>query len=469
MKIGFFGNTNNYPLLLAQAIRKMGHEVILVAESGERLHRPESRYPEFETGYPDWIIDGSQYTEWDYITLHPKIAPLINLLSNCDAFIVNSLGPSLLPLLHHPAIAFLTGSDLSHYANFAAIESRSATWSSAYRQSADGKVSLTLLQDFIQRQRDGIKMCAAVSHMPRGLVAVSDTLLDDIGVTDAKRFFIEMADLDQVKYQPPPHNQPVRIFCATRFTWKLPVELGRSPLDYKGSDIMIRGLGLFFRQTHTPLDIRLVRKGLHVTEAEQLITEEGLAEQVTWLDEMSLTSVWEEFARCDIVFEQLGQSMIGMAGLDALATGRPVIGNARPEEIGPGLPVCQAQTPEEVCAHLKRLVFNPAERERLGAANRQYVEQYCSPDYFARLCLQYLEAALLNRNGQQPSEPDVGHRYYLQRIYNDTQTLQSAWGELQSTQAQLQATQTELQTLRAKLAHIQQLPLVRLARKVTGW
>ena len=135
---------------------------------------------------------------------------------------------------------------------------------------------------------------------------------------------------------------------------------------------MIRGLGLFYRETGVRLDIQLVRKGLHLAETEQLIVEEGLTDQVTWSDEMSLTEVWTEFARCDIVIEQLANGAIGGAGLDAMAAGRPVIGNARREMFedyfGQHSPICQAQTAEEVCAQLKRLVSNPAKREKIGDA-----------------------------------------------------------------------------------------------------
>src|SRR5262245_6882265 len=327
MKIGFFGNTNNYPFMLAQALREFGHNVLLVITSQELLNRPESRYPEFKQGYPDWIIDAAQLTEWDLITLTPTLAPVLDMLSTCDALVLNSTGPSLWPLLRRPTIALLTGSDLEHYANFATVDVRSATWDPAYKASADGQMNLNLLRDFVQRQREGIKEAVAVRYFPRGLVPAGDAMLDELGVSNANRVFLLSAELELVKPTPAPHNNPVRIFCATRLTWKLPVEPGRSLLDYKGSDIMIRGLGLFYRQTGVRLDIQLVRKGLHVAEAEQLVLEESLTDQVTWSNEMSLIEVWEEYARCDLIIEQLGNSTIGSAGLEAMAAGRPVIGN----------------------------------------------------------------------------------------------------------------------------------------------
>jgi hypothetical protein len=101
--------------------------------------------------------------------------------------------------------------------------------------------------------------------------------------------------------------------------------------------------------------------------------------------------VWAEYKQADIIFEQLGMSTIGMAGLDAMAVGRPIIINGRPEiierEIGAPFPICQAVTPEDVCHQLQRLVFDKTERERVGSASRKYVEKYCSPEHAAQICL----------------------------------------------------------------------------------
>jgi hypothetical protein len=268
-------------------------------------------------------------------------------------------------------------------------------------------------------------------------------------VSDEKRVFLPSAELELVKPTPAPHNDPVRIFCATRLTWKLPVEPGRSLLDYKGSDIMIRGLGLFYRQTGVRLDIHLVRKGLHVAETVQLIAEEGLADQVTWSDEMSLNEIWAEFARSDIVMEQLAESAIGGAGLDAMAAGRPVIGNARREMFenyfGQSSPICQAQTADEVCAQLKRLVFNPAKQEKIGILGRRFVEEYCSPRRAAQTCLERLQPVCAYR------QTSAGHRYYLQRSYDDREALLSAQQALQATNTNLRTSQQSLKDAQAEL------------------
>ncbi len=432
MKIGILGNTNNYLLLFAMSLRQLGQDVILVVTEKDLLHRPEGRYPEFKEKYPSWIIDASHLTEWDFMSLHPQLGALLDQVAGCDVFILNSYCVSLLPLLNRPGIAFLTGSDLSHYANFESIQARTQNWDSTYAAAPTGKMKIEQLTAFIQRQRDGIRCAVAVRYMPQGLIPADDNLLKELDVSASKRIFLAPAELELVESKPAPHNRPLRIFCATRLTWKGPIEPGRSTLDYKGSDIMIQGLGMFYRETSTKLDIRLVRKGLHVSELQEIIMQEGIADQVTWLDEMSLNQVWKEFEQCDIVFEQLANSALGMAGLDALATGRPVIGNARPEIfehiVGEVSAMCQAKTPEEVCSQLKRLVFDKDERERVGVASRTYVEKYFNPRDAAEIIIQILKNALSDSNSQ--ISHGTAHSFYLQRIDSIQQDLLHAQEEL---------------------------------------
>lgn len=446
MRIGILGNTNNYPLMLAMVLRKFGCDVTLVLTEKDILNRPEGRYPEFKDKYPSWIIDASQLTEWDFISLSPSLSTILDQVSNCDAFVLNSYCVSLLPLLGAPGVAFLTGSDLSHYANPESVQARIHGWDSTYAASPEAQLTLRQLNDLVHRQREGIRQAVAVRYMPRGIVPRDDKLLEEIGVPDSNRIFMAPAELERVKLAPAPHNQPVRVFCATRLTWKGPIDPGRSPLDYKGSDIMVHGIGQFYRETGMKLDIHLVRKGFHIEELQDIINEEGLSDQITWSDVMPLTQVWDEFAKADIVFDQLSDSAIGMAGLDAMATGRPVIGNARPEVFedlfeGPS-PICQARTPEEVCAQLKRLVYDPAERERIGLAGRNYVEKYFNPQNAGKTILEILQSALTDSKDQTSRR--LAHSYYLQRLDTLQHEVLSSQHEVLSTQQELLGTKQKL-------------------------
>jgi len=405
MKIGLFGNTNNSMFAMAEAFQSLGHKVVLIVTSKELLNRPEAREPEFRSDYPHWVMDASDLEELDYFLLSPNLNPVLHRLACCDALVLNYVGPSLRPILDRPAIAFLTGSDLDYYANPSMVEARTAGWGKDYKESPDGQEHIRMLTKFIHRQRLGIQNAVAVRYFTRGSVPFGDRLLDELGVGQDRRFFRAAVDA-RVKPAPAPRNWPIRVFCATRLTWKLPIEPGRSSLDYKGSDIMIRGLGLFHRAFGTRLDIQLVRKGLHVEELKALIVEEGLADQVSWSDEMPLSEVWARMAESDIIIEQLSDSAIGGAGLDAMATGRPVIGNARSEmseeEFGDAAPICQAKTPEEVSAQMRRLVFDPEERKRVGNAGRRYTEAHCNISQIAQMCVRYFEDSLSTKPPRVP-------------------------------------------------------------------
>ena len=48
LKICFIGNTNNYPYLVAHAMRRMGHDVTLLLDRPEGLHRPQGRYADLD-------------------------------------------------------------------------------------------------------------------------------------------------------------------------------------------------------------------------------------------------------------------------------------------------------------------------------------------------------------------------------------------------------------------------------------
>ena len=408
MKIGFFGNTANVPLIIAQAMQRMGHEVMLIVNREDLLYRPESRFPEYSNDYPEWIVDGSQFSEWDYISLDPKIASVLETLSGCDALFLNDLGPSLLPLLQRPAISFLTGWDLTYYADYQTVGVFSRTWSEDYKKTYEAMLSKRLFVDFVQRQRDGIRLSAAVRYFPPGAELHGEALLAEIEVPDSRRIFQTTTEVLGITPTPQPNNERVRVYCPVRITWKLPIESGRSSLDYKGSDIMIRGLGSFYRKTGVKLDIVLMRKGLHIGELESLIIEENIVDQITWLDEMSLTEYRKQIALSDIILEQFGDSsIIGSVGFDAMASARPVIGNLRPELFGDSMPICQARTPEEICVQLERLVFDPQERERIGKIGREYVEKHVNVDEFARKCLMVFEESKAKSSGMI-SSPYIG-------------------------------------------------------------
>jgi glycosyltransferase involved in cell wall biosynthesis len=399
MRMGFIGNTNNFPFTLARAVRRKGHDVVFFVDSSARLCRPEHRYHDIGYPYPEWIRDVGSFNLLTWALPNPRRRRLIAELRNCDVVVTNGLATSLIPRIGKPAFVILTGSDLEYSGDLFYIDRpKMIPWKPRWFWNL---VSPALVGELnrivIPAQRAGMQSAVGVSYFPKGLIPNGDRLLEEIGVDEKRRVFFMMAELEETHFESPPHNEPPRIFCATRFTWRKPLRHGFCDLDDKGSDVMIRGLGMFYRQTGRALNIRFVKKGIDVAETRELVESEGIGGQVTWLDEMSQNEVRNEFRAADIVFEQLGTSVIGMAGLDAMAVGRPVIADGRPEIMNrvtrSPSPVCQARTPEEVAAQLSRLM-NPREREVVGRLSRSYVEENFSPDSAADTFIGILTAGL---------------------------------------------------------------------------
>jgi glycosyltransferase involved in cell wall biosynthesis len=409
MRIGFLGNPNNYPFMVALAMRRAGHDVQFIVDSMYMLHRPDAMMPEYRDGFPEWIHDCSRRVprfskavqveflltlmDASYRTrTHRRI---VGILRSCDAVVVSGHGAAYLPEIDRPAFAMIVGYDLETLANPGApkaIRERPKDRKYPFRL-----VLSALLSRVCERHRAGLRSVKAASYFLRGLVPYGDALLDELGITAERREFVMMTDTDRVLPAPAPANAVPRIFVGARLVWKKPLPSTMSALDDKASDVIVRGVAAYLRNGGQPVELVLVRKGNHVRETEELVREEGIERYVTWRDEMTHSEILEEYRAADIVVDQLGPAFFGMVALDAMACARPVIANGRPEILEPVLgapsPLCQARTPEEVVAHLERLIPNAAERERVGAESRTYVEKYFSARRAADLIVSRLGRA----------------------------------------------------------------------------
>jgi hypothetical protein len=134
---------------------------------------------------------------------------------------------------------------------------------------------------------------------------------------------------------------------------------------------------------HAPSDRR--RKGTeHVVRAcEELGVELDVVERLPH-DEARL-----RYERADLVVEQLNAGWHGVFALDAMALGKPVVTYLKDdvvrrteEAFGVRVPIVSA-TKETLTARLRPLVDSPAERRRIGAESRAYVERVHDIDQVA--------------------------------------------------------------------------------------
>jgi glycosyltransferase involved in cell wall biosynthesis len=397
MRIGIFGNTNNYPLLLAMGLRELGHHVHLVVNRLERLHRPESKYPEFANGYPDWILDCSQIPEDDFVAGSPRIGPVLDFLAEqSHGLVLNHLGPSLLEFCPLPAVALMSGSDLSYYADRRTPTLRQQGWAPHYVHAPGGRFVTRKWEEFVARQRAGILASEAVSAPPVGLTPEVDEILRDIGVPDTRRDFFYIADTLHQTRRTRASNPVLRVVNGARLNWLKPLPPGFSSQDHKGSDILLSGFAEFIAGGGEA-ELILFRKGLHVRETEALARSLNIESRIVWRDEVGLLEFYDEIAQSDVVSDQLGDSFPGLVALDAMALGVPVIANFHPEILEPclGAPIaaCQARTASDVATHLGRLAASPDVRRTAGIAGQQFTHAHLSPRANAVKCVRYLQDA----------------------------------------------------------------------------
>lgn len=391
ISIAIFGNTNNYPLLLAQGLKLLGHQVRLVLNRKELLHRPESRYPWWAGAYPDWIVDCSNLSDEDIAFETPAIDQAIHHLThNVDLAILNDAGPALAGYLRTPHVVVLTGSDLAYYANFDSLNMRTSMWDSEFKRSPQGRRYLRRMANCVARQRDGILGAEVVCYGQRGLVPSGDLLLDGIGVKDERRLMLHFSNTIDLKAQPLAKNDKLTILCGSRVVYRSDHNPALSAMDFKGTDVLLKGFALYCQRGGKG-ELRLPRKGQDLQAAVALISELAIAKQVHWLDEVPLARFYEEMVAADLVCDQFGSSFPGMVATDAYALGRPVMAKLRPEifsqRFSEALPGFNAETPGQIADHLMVIEKNRNILADMGRKSRVYAETYLSPESMAKQLL----------------------------------------------------------------------------------
>lgn len=380
MKIGFLGNTNNYPFIVASQMKELGCEVVMYidAPKEEMLSRPEYYSSEINYPYPSWIIEDLRLRKSLYIHL-PQLflRDIIKELNTCDAVILNDYGHRFKNYINPniPSISMFSGADLEVMADYDAVLKMKLT--NKKLKYIPKFFSKKFAYFSVNQLRNGIAKTSLVSYFLEGLIPYGDKFLKEIfNDKPFPRFNHFHVNTKGYSYHPPKHNNPFRIFSLTRFMWKTPFPPGRSVIENKGNDVMIKGIAKFIKLTNAVLDIHFVEKGLHVQETKDLIEDLGFTKMVTWHKEMPFKSLNEHIQNADVVFEQIGTHYIS-GGLYAMLQGRPVIGNARPEifdkALGESSPICHVTNDDEVCKWLSELYSNKELVDDIGKKSRAYV------------------------------------------------------------------------------------------------
>lgn len=381
MKIGFIGNVNNYPLIIAKKLRDRGHEIVFIVDepAHNKLHRPENYLYHITYPYPDWIIEDLHSINL-LRACFPKIfaKSILTRLNCCDAVILNGLWHGLATHLNNeiPTVSIFSGADLDVYASYPAFN----TFISAHPKTKilPGFLIKKIAKMFVRKHRAGMARACTFSYFPPGLVLNGDALIKEIFSPATLRFNHCHVETDHINYHAPPKNNPLKIINVARFVWKQPLPPGYNMAEAKGNDIMIHGIARFLKETGKPLDIHFIEKGLHVQETKALIKEYGFDQMVTWHKEMGFGDFIEFIATGDIIFEQLSNHVF-TGGLYPMLIGRPVIANGRLEIFDKitktKSPLCQAANATEVTEWLIKLSDNEELRRQAGIKSRQYVQE----------------------------------------------------------------------------------------------
>ena len=108
---------------------------------------------------------------------------------------------------------------------------------------------------------------------------------------------------------------------------------------------------------------------------------EDLEADLVLVEGLDHREAFERYREADIVVDQLNAGWYGLFAIECMALGKPVVTYLHEEalrrteqELGVRVPLVSA-TKDDLRARLERLVADAAERRRLGAASRAYVEQ----------------------------------------------------------------------------------------------
>jgi len=402
MKIGFYGNVNCFPFRYALELKNQGYEVLFIIDKNQKhkLHRPEYRFSEISYPYPNWIKEFI-ISKPDLKIAFPNIffKEPIKLLNSCNIVFLNDFTHGIKPFLNENilSVSMCSGGDLDFYARLDLLEQRVVIRKKILKLFTPLKK--VLLKKSILNIREGIKQSYILHYYFKDIIPSMEKLIDDIkGDNEYIRSKNLGVNSEDVPFCPFVKKDKLMIFNPTRFVWKEPLAEGIQPWSNKRNDIMIKGIGLFYKKHQVELDIHFVEKGPDVKESKQLCDEVGISHMITWHKEMTQKDIFDFYRECDISFDQLGNHFVAYGGLDVMLTGRPVIANGRPEVLekvfGKPLPLCQATNEEDVAMWIGRLSFEDGLKEKIGKESREFVLEYYSMKKTVETYMRHLKKKL---------------------------------------------------------------------------
>lgn len=394
----FIGNMNAMPMTYALHLREWGWDVTYYVDTpvGDKLSRPELKFPSIQYPYPDWIIERPLRSQL-LAVLGPRwlLSDIIRTLRRADVVFLSGLFLALARFLGpKQQVFFLShGSDLDLWCDRESVGRLGELFAGRVGRYLSG----VLVRAAVHRMAGSLRRLSAAVTFPAGLSASADRVLArELAGSKVERLarydisFADLPELDQIRTEPP--ADVLRIVCGTRHTFR--DHPGLTDKENKGTDVIIRALAQYSRLQRKSVEVHLFEKGLDLAEAKQLCAAVGLAPHVIWHAEMPFQEFLQLHQRCHIAFDQVGSHWVG-AGMYAMYLSLPVIANSREEALkdfwGEPSPICHAQDEASIVQWLIRLEDGEL-RATIGARSQRFALKHFDSAVTTRRVLELIES-----------------------------------------------------------------------------
>lgn len=362
---------NNYPLGLAMQFCKEGHHVHFFYDNADDLHNPFKRYADFPENITFHPLKNHGYISLIYSSVTAKV--IRGIIGVSDLIVVNDRTLFLPGFYRKKSLILFTGSDLEVLSDYKEM----------WALCGEPRPSLRYLAKMIRNTlycwlcRRGIRAATLVNYFPKGIVPEGDKLLNKLKPRQISRQML--IDTNWVNKNVQDHNiiikkQNLKIICTARHNWVHPMPVGYTKLDYKDTDKLVRALKIlkYEKIVHSVI---LFEKGLHVNELKKLAAELEVDDLITWMPQVTQVQLLKLIQESHVVVDQLGESVVGMAGLETLTVNVPLIASSRKDIFDKitnmPSPIYHANTPQEVANQLIYL-HKYGHRSKIGY---EYVNQ----------------------------------------------------------------------------------------------
>jgi len=253
-----------------------------------------------------------------------------------------------------------------------------------------------LKQQFGKRRWYGfVRMQAQVAHRIGRVLTVSGSSKTDIVRdfrTPAEQIHVLPLGVDTTIFHP-------RGERGDRVKGRI-VAMASADSPLKGVDVLLRAVA----KVATERDVHLivVSKPKKNGPTEKLVKELALSDRVSFVSGISDDELGDLMATAEIACVPSRYEGFSLPAVEHMASGTPLIASragALPEVVGDAAILVEPGDAEELAAAIRRLHDSPQERERVGEAGYQRVQERYTWKAVAIATVEHYRAAVLNHGG----------------------------------------------------------------------